>query len=40
MENTYRVRQYQKFFEAQFPGLKSVADINRELEAMLQKELD
>lgn len=40
MENTYRVRQYQKFFEAQFPWLKSVADINRELEAMLQKELD
>lgn len=38
MEHSYKVRQYQRFFESYFPGLKSVWDINRELEAMLEAE--
>lgn len=37
-QNSYKVRQYQRFFEAQFPGLKSLADIDKELEAMKKAE--
>lgn len=39
MENSYRVRQYQRFFESQFPGLKSVEDIDRELQAMMDRQM-
>lgn len=38
MENSYKVRQYQRFFEAYFPWIKSVWDINRELESMIEAE--
>lgn len=38
MQNSYIIRQYQRFFEIHFPGIKSVSDINREIDIMLRKE--
>lgn len=34
MQNSYKVRQYQLFFEAQFPWIRSVSELNEILEDM------
>lgn len=40
MENSYKVRQYQAFFQAQFPWIKDVWEIDRILENMELRDPD
>ncbi len=40
MENSYRVRQYQLFFEAQFPWIKNVSQIDEILTEMWKNDPD
>lgn len=40
MENSYRVRQYQLFFEAQFPWVRSVSEIDKILSDMAKEDPD
>ena len=40
MENAYKVRQYQMFFEAQFPWIRSVAELDVILENMRRTDPD